>query len=196
FGAKVPGINTVFPAVSDSTIAVLIAVILFLIPVAESSHLLDWADAAKIPWGTLLIFGGGLSLADAFKRSQLDVWVGDSLKGAISGLPVFATIVVIIAITTIFSEFASNTATAALLMPLMFSMASELKIHPFMLMIPATVGASFGFALPVATPPNTIVFATGHVPVKDMIRAGIGMDIIAIVVGAIVFYLMRSFLLI
>lgn len=196
FGVHVVGINTWLPGVSDSTIAIAAALLLFLIPVSGGKRLLEWADAAKVPWGTLLLFGGGLSLAEAFKRTELDLWVGRTLSGGIAGLPVFPTVLILIAVTTVFSEFASNTATAAMLMPLLYSMSEVLKIHPFELMIPATVGASFGFALPVATPPNALIFGTGHVSVREMVKAGLGMDVIAIVTGAVVFYLLRGFLLV
>jgi solute carrier family 13 (sodium-dependent dicarboxylate transporter), member 2/3/5 len=194
------------PAVDDSTIAILAAISLFLIPLkrnrntrqqdketrgdpAKDERLLDWKTAISIPWGVLLLIGGGLALAHAFTSTGLDDWVADRLSFVGSAHVILVTIIVV-AVAVLASEIISNTATAALLIPISASLAASLQIEPLLIMIPVAVATSFGFAMPVGTPPNAIVFASGYVTVPKMVRAGLPLDIIGIIlVSALTFVL-------
>jgi sodium-dependent dicarboxylate transporter 2/3/5 len=141
---------------------------------------LDWESAAKIPWGVLILIGGGLALAHAFSESGLDVRIATSL-GLLAGMNYIVVILVIVAVTIFSGEFISNTASAALIIPVAASLASSLSMDPMLLMVSVAVATSYGFVMPVGTPPNAIVFATGHITAKKMARAGLPLDIIGIV---------------
>nr|WP_226987291.1 SLC13 family permease [Candidatus Nitrososphaera evergladensis] len=141
---------------------------------------LDWESAAKIPWGVLILIGGGLALAHAFSESGLDVRIATSL-GSLGGMNYIVIILVIVAVTIFSSEFISNTASAALIIPVAASLASSLSMDPILLMASVAVATSYGFVMPVGTPPNAIVFATGHITAKRMARAGLPLDVIGIV---------------
>ncbi len=190
---KIPGWSDLLGVSSyanDATVAILAGFALFVIPVnwKEKTFLLDWETAKTIPWGILILFGGGIALAAGFKSSGLAAWIGHQLRlfGHIHHvLIVMITCTVIIFLT----EVTSNTATATIFMPILASMATVIGMHPFMLMIPATIAASCAFMLPVATPPNAIVFASGHVTVPQMARAGFGLNILGILVITLIIYL-------
>jgi len=139
--------------------------------------LLDWAAAERLPWGILLLFGGGLSLAAGIGESGLAAWVGAQLHG-IAHLPSIAVVLVLVAVTIAMSELASNTATAAAFLPLAASLAQGIGAAPAALTLPVVLAASCGFMLPVATPPNAIFFGSGYITVRQMARAGILADLI------------------
>ncbi|MCW5773960.1 MAG: anion permease, partial [Rhodospirillaceae bacterium] len=164
------------PGLDDTVIAVCAALALFLIPSGRGGALLDWNTALAIPWGVLLLFGGGLSLAAGITESGLAGWVGTRL-GTLGHLPAVAVILVLIGVTILFSELASNTATAAAFLPLAASIAGGLGAAPAELALPVALAASCGFMLPVATPPNAIFFGSGHITVGQMARAGIVVDV-------------------
>ena len=187
--------------VSDATVAMIAGTALFLIPVSlprlsfkglqwkgGGEFLLDWATAMKIPWGVLLLFGGGIAISAGFKATGLSAWLGDRLA-LLGALPTPVLIAVICLLVTLLSELTSNTATATILMPIMAATALALQLHPYFLMIPAVLAASSGFMLPVSTPPNAIVFASGYVTVPQMARAGIWLNLIGVVLVAIILYL-------
>lgn len=177
--------------VHDSTVAMLGALLLFMFPLEGGKRVLDWKDATRIPWGIVLLFGGGFSLASAFGQSGLSAWVGHLLAGlgALHPLGLIAIITVVMAALT---EFTSNTATTNLMMPVLASAAVGISIDPRLLMIPAALAASCAFMFPVATPPNAIVFGSGQIKIKDMVRAGIGMNIMGvIIVTALTYFLAR-----
>lgn len=179
----VPGIATFFPNVTDATIAMMGALALFLIPVDRRGGVfaLDWPTARRIPWGVLILFGGGLSLARAMETSGLAMAIGSSV-GRLADLP---HIVILLAAVTLFlmmTEVVSNTALATMLMPIMVGVAVGLDIEPLILMAIAAFSASLAFMLPMATPPNAIVFASGYLTIPQMVRAGIWMNIVSIVV--------------
>jgi len=147
--------------------------------------LLKWKETQKkFPWNIILLLGSGFAIASACEKSGLSLWIGCQLTvlGSISDFAIVLTICVMI---TFLTEFTSNTATATILLPILASLAQSIKVHPFYLMIPATVCCSFAFMLPVATPPNAIVFATGRLKIPDMMKAGIGLNIIGIIVVTI-----------
>jgi solute carrier family 13 (sodium-dependent dicarboxylate transporter), member 2/3/5 len=180
-GFTVPGIQTLVPQVEDSTIAMAAAILLFLLPVdwRRGVFVLDWRTASRIPWGVLLLFGGGLSLARAMSQSGLAAWIG----GGVTGLSVLPGLLVVGAVAALFvflTEVTSNTATAAMAMPVMAGAGVALGIEPLLLMATAALASSMAFMLPVATPPNAIVFGSGCLTVPQMVRAGVWMNVVAI----------------
>jgi sodium-dependent dicarboxylate transporter 2/3/5 len=155
-----------------------------LLPSGEGSgkRMLSWEEVTHgVPWGVLLLFGGGFAVADAVRATAVDDWLAASLDGlAILALPL--VVLSICLITTFATELTSNTATATLLMPVMAALAQVLEVHPYLLMVPATLSASCAFMLPVATPPNAIVIGSGRVSVQDLFREGIRLNFIGAVV--------------
>lgn len=179
------------PLVTDATVALLGVVAMFIIPSGErdetgkQQRLLDWETAANIPWGILILFGGGLAIAAAFDQSGLDESIGTSLK-AITDLPPILVVLVLCLAVTFLTEVTSNTATATLLMPILAAMAIAAGLDPATYMIPAALSCSFAFMLPVATPPNAIVFGSERLEIKDMVRKGFWLNIIgAFVITAV-----------
>jgi len=183
FGSvTIPGIATFAPGVADSTIAMAAAVALFLIPVdwKKGEFALDWKTAVRIPWGVLVLFGGGLSLARAMEVSGLATAIGNSVA-ALDQVP---TIVVVAAVATLLvflTEVTSNTATSTMAMPVMAGVGLGLGIEPLLPMAAVAFGASMAFMLPVATPPNAIVFGSGYLTIPQMSRAGFYLNILSIV---------------
>ncbi|MBU8935003.1 MAG: SLC13 family permease [candidate division Zixibacteria bacterium] len=168
--------------IDDGTIAIAIAALLFVIParIKEGGRLMNWKTASKLNWGIVLLFGGGFALASGFKESGLSLWIGDAL----AGLEQFPTPLIVGAICTsitFLTELTSNTATTEIILPILGSLSVAMNVNPLLLMIPATLSASCAFMLPVATPPNAIVFGTGQIRMADMIRCGIILNLVGIV---------------
>jgi sodium-dependent dicarboxylate transporter 2/3/5 len=177
--------------IHDSTIAMCGAVLLFLLPVnfKKREFVLNWQWAVRIPWGIILLFGGGFALAAGFQTSGLAQWIGERLS-FLCGIPVILMILCICLLLTFLTEVTSNTATTTMMMPVLGSMAVAMAVHPFLLMIPATISASCAFMLPVATPPNAIIFGSGYVRIPDMARAGFFLNFIgAIIITLLVYFL-------
>jgi len=171
----------------DMTVAVAAALALFLLPSGEKKgeRLLDWETAESIPWGVLVLFGGGIALAAAFESSGLSAVMGQKVTG-LSDWPLIATIGVLCLATTFFSEITSNTATANLLMPILASTAVANNMEPALLMFPATLANSLAFMMPVGTPPNAIVYASGQLRIIDMVRYGFVLNLIGVVIVTLV----------
>jgi sodium-dependent dicarboxylate transporter 2/3/5 len=169
--------------VSDAGIAVAAALLLFVIPLPRSRHAvaLNWESAKAVPWGILLLFGGGLALAAAFADSGLTEWIGGGLE-RLRGVPTPLVYLATAAVFVFLTELTSNTATAALGMPLMAGVAGGLGLEPLPLMVVAAMSSSMAFMLPVATPPNAIVFGSGRIRSADMARAGFWLNVLAILV--------------
>ena len=168
--------------VHDSTIAIAGAVLLFLIPsdLKKGEFLLDWATAVKIPWDVIILFGGGFALAAGFSRSGLTEWIAGRLS-ILEGVDV-AFVTVAVALLIIFlTEITSNTATASLSLPIMAAIAEAMHVHPYGLMITAAIAASFAFMMPVATPPNAIVYSSRYVSIPQMAKIGFWINIIGCV---------------
>jgi sodium-dependent dicarboxylate transporter 2/3/5 len=183
-----------FP-LSDSMVAVAAAIALFVIPThpREGRFLMDWSVAARVPWGVLLLFGGGLSIAGALTRSGLADWIGANLSG-LSALHEFFIILAVVALIVMMTEVTSNTAITASMLPVVGAVSVTVGIIPTELAIPATLAASCAFMLPVATPPNAIVYGSGLVTGAQMLRAGMLMNMIFIVAIAIFSYLLAPVL--
>ena len=173
------------PGANDASVALLAVVAMHLIPNGKGESLLTWEVARDIPWGVLILFGGGIAIAQAFKESGLSEQVGQALTPLTAVHPV-VMIGVICLVVTFLTEVTSNTATANLLLPILAATATASEIDPKLLMIPATISASFAFMLPVATAPNVIVFGSNRLSIKQMAREGIALNLIgAIVLTAI-----------
>jgi sodium-dependent dicarboxylate transporter 2/3/5 len=170
-----------FAGLTDAGVAMLAAIVLFLIPVGGKTGLraMDWDYAVQLPWGVLMLFGGGLSLAAATEATGVAAFIG-SLTQHLGGLPVMVVVVAIIALTVFASELTSNTAQVALMLPLLAAAAPGLGVPPGLLLIPCTLAASLAFMMPVGTPPNAIVFGTGLVKIPQMVRAGVMLNLAGI----------------
>ena len=175
------------PAANDASVALLAVVALFVVRDDQGEPLIDWAKASQIPWGVLLLFGGGICLARAFVASGLSAQVGDALT-AVAALPVFAMMLLLALAVTFLTEATSNTATTALLMPVLAAVALAVEIDPLWLMVPAAMSASCAFMLPVATAPNAIAYSTEKFDIKTMAREGIVLNVLVAVVVTIVCY--------
>jgi sodium-dependent dicarboxylate transporter 2/3/5 len=190
-GLPVPGLPEQFGtllAIDDTIIAMIAGVALFAIPSRDREvPLLSWDDSKKLPWGILLLFGGGMALAAGFKSSGLAIWIGGQMT-LLEGISLFLLIAILIAAVNFLTEITSNVATTSMLLPILAPMAVTLDIHPLALMVSATVAASCAFMLPVATPPNAVVFGSELLRIPDMVRAGIGMNLISIVALTIFVY--------
>ena len=185
FGAfRIPGLSDITPGIGDATIGITGALVLFLIHTTRDGHrrpLLTWDEARAIPWGVLLLFGGGLSLAAAMESTGLTNWLGQHMA-ILRALPTLLLLGGLALTVLAIGELASNTALAAMAMPLVASLAAGIGQPPLLLLLVTALAASTGFALPIATPPNAIVFGSGQVRVRDMVRAGLMLDVVAIVV--------------
>lgn len=167
--------------VGDATVAIGAALMAFILRDEAGRPLLGWEQARRIPWGILLLFGGGFALADAFQVSGLAAALAHAL-GTMAQLPILLTVLLICLGTTFLTELTSNTATATLLLPILASVAAGTGVSPLLLMVPAAVAASCAFMLPVATPPNAIVFGSGRVTMKEMARVGLVLNLLTALV--------------
>ncbi|MEO1367923.1 MAG: SLC13 family permease, partial [Acidobacteriota bacterium] len=177
------------PGLSDTGIALFGALLLFAWPMprpegsprraGDALGVLDWSATARLPWGVLLLFGGGLSLAAAIQTTGLASWIGGGL-GALDALPIFGISLATVALVVILTELTSNTATAAAFLPVLAALGVGLGEDPLLLLVPATLAASCAFMLPVATPPNAIVYGSGRVTLPQMVRAGWRLNLIFI----------------
>jgi len=170
-------------AVSDAVPAVAAAIVATLLPSGggEKRPLVTWQEVRHgVPWGVLLLFGGGFALADAVEASGLGSWLASALAG-LGGLPLPIVVLIVSLTAMAATEFTSNTATATLLMPIMAALAGVLAVPAYLLMVPAVVSTSCAFMLPVATPPNAIVIGSGHVGARDMFREGFRLNLAAAV---------------
>lgn len=169
--------------INDATVAMTVACLMFVIPVERQvdgrwRKLMDWETASRLPWGVLLLFGGGFALAEAFRATRLDEWCGVRLAGLMGHLPLWGAVLAVCLLVTFLSELTSNVATASALLPVIAGTAVTLGYDPRLLMMPAGVAASCGFMLPVSTPPHAIVFGTGRIPPGEMFRRGLVLNVV------------------
>lgn len=182
-----PLLARVVPGISDTGIAIIAAVLLFLLPLGDGRPALDWKAAEILPWGVLVLFGGGLSLAEAVQDTGFSTWLGTALEG-LRAVPLIVVILVVTTLVVFISELASNTATAAAFLPLVSSLAVAIGADTLQLATAAVLAASCSFVLPVGTPPNAIVFGAGRLTIPQMARAGILLDIVMIAIITLVSY--------
>jgi len=194
FGVTLPGWSGLFPRpdyVDDGTVAIVVALLLFLIPSRQrpGEKLMDWQGASGIRWGIVLLFGGGFALASGFKASGLSEWFGTQLA-ALEGVPPLVMVLVVCLVITFLTELTSNMATTEVVLPVLAAMAVAIETDPLLLMVPATLSASCAFMLPVATAPNAIAFGTGELRISDMMRYGILLNLIgAVLITATVWWI-------
>ncbi len=181
--------------VSDSAIAMAGAFLLFVIPASDKhgGFLLDWETAVGIPWDVILLMGGGFALAEGFTSTGLTEWLSGQF-GALQALPLFALILCIVLFVTFIGEMTSNAATATMFIPVMGALSVSLGLDPLTLMVPTVLATSLGFMLPVATPPNAIVFASRYLRIEDMVRAGFWLNVSGAVIVAAMSYLLLDLL--
>ena len=161
---------------------------MFMIPSGKKGeNLLDWHAAVKIPWGIALLFGGGLAIAEGFQQTGLAEWIGNQLT-LMQGIHFFVFILLLVAMVNFLTEITSNVATASMLLPILAALSAAIGVHPYGLMVPATLAASCAFMLPVATPPNAVVFGSGYLRISDMARAGFAMNLVSIIFIALMVY--------
>jgi len=177
--------------VHDSTVAIFSALLLFMIPVnlKRGRFLLDWEVAVRIPWRILILFGGGLALAHEFKISGLANWIGTNLN-ALKAVPLIVAVIVVILTIDFLTEVTSNTAVTSIFMPILAVTSIGMGVHPYLLMVAGTIAASLAFMLPVATPPNAVIFGSGYLTLPQMARTGLGMNIIGMIITTIIVYLL------
>lgn len=181
-------INKFIPAIDDTIIAITSGIILFILPAKDrKKRLLIWEDTVKLPWGILLLFGGGMALAIGFESSGLAVWIGSQLT-LLENIPLIVLLLILIASVNFLTEITSNLATTAVLLPVLASLANAINVHPYLLLVAATVAASCAFMLPVATPPNAVVFGSGYLEINDMVKKGFWMNLISILILTLIVY--------
>lgn len=183
-------LNIFLPELDDSIIAVMAGTCLFLFNSNSSDKndkIMHWEDAVKLPWGILLLFGGGLAIASGFQASGLATFIAEKMV-QLNGLSIIVILFVVIAAVNFLTEITSNLATIAMLLPILAPTAVILDVHPYILMVGATLAASCAFMLPVATPPNAVVFGSNYLKISDMVRVGIAMNIISIILVLIMVY--------
>ena len=181
-------LNRWLPDLDDTIIALIASVVLFLIPTKDKKRrLVNWEEAVKLPWGILLLFGGGLALAEGFKSSGLAQWIGSQMT-LLDGVAIILLVLTLVAAVNFLTEITSNIATTSMILPILAPLALTIDVHPFILMVAATVAASCAFMLPVATPPNAVVFGSGYLRIPDMVRTGIWMNLLSIILLTLIVY--------
>ncbi len=180
---------------NDGTVAIFIAIILFIIPSKQKKgeFLMDWKSAESIPWEIILLFGGGFALATGFKESGLSQWFGEQLIWLKDVHPFFIILTITFVITFL-TEITSNTATVETFLPVLAGLAISIEINPLLFMLPATIAGSLAFMLPVATPPNAIVFGTNRLHIIDMSRTGFFLNIVGIIIVTLSTYYLGTFI--
>jgi sodium-dependent dicarboxylate transporter 2/3/5 len=189
-------LNLFIPNLDDSIIALIAGVCLFLFNSSspdDNEKIMHWEDAVKLPWGILLLFGSGLAIASGFQASGLATFIAEKMVH-LNGYSIFIILLVVITAVNFLTEITSNLATIAMLLPILAPTAVVLDVHPYLLMVAATLAASCAFMLPVATPPNAVVFGSNYLKISDMVRVGIVMNVISIIIVLIMVYFVLPFL--
>lgn len=188
----IPGWSGLFKTpsyINDGTVAIFISSLLFMIPAPgkKGERIMNWETTRKMPWGIILLFGGGFALAEGFVESGLSVWFGQQLAGLANVQPIVLTFVDV-TMMSFLTELTSNVASTEMILPILAGLATTIEINPLLLMIPATLAASLAFMLPVATPPNAIIFGTNRIKVKDMLRTGFLLNLAGIIIATLIMY--------
>jgi sodium-dependent dicarboxylate transporter 2/3/5 len=176
------------PEIDDTIIAIAGGLSLFLIPSDKPrSNILSWEDTNKVPWGIIILFGGGMSLAAGFENSGLANWIGQQFS-YLEGVSLLILVVIVVASINFMTEITSNLATTAMLLPVLIAVAATTGVDPYYLIVGATLAASCAFMLPVATPPNAVVFGSGYIKISDMVRIGFWLNIVTIIIITLAVY--------
>ncbi len=175
------------PFIDDTIIALLGGLMMFVFHNKNKEPLLHWRDTQKLPWGIIILFGGGLSLAEGFEISGLAQWIGQQFT-LLEGVSLFVLVLLIVFFVNFLTEITSNLATTAMLLPVLASIAISIDVIPYYLLVGATLAASCAFMLPVATPPNAVVFGSGYLKISDMVKVGFGLNLISIVIISLAVY--------
>jgi solute carrier family 13 (sodium-dependent dicarboxylate transporter), member 2/3/5 len=189
--------------IDDGTVSITMALLLFVVPASKShgGRLLEWEDTARVPWGILLLFGGGLALANGFTISGLSGYLAGQFQLLLSDASPLLIVISMTTFITLLTELTSNTATISMAVPFMASLSQAIEVSPFLLLIPTTIAASCAFMLPVSTPPNAIVYGSGRIPIMKMVAAGIWLDVLSVIIitsslymlGALIFNVLEPF---
>jgi sodium-dependent dicarboxylate transporter 2/3/5 len=176
--------------IDDGTVSITMALTLFIIPASREvgGRLLDWEAAKKVPWGILLLFGGGLAIARGFTTSGLGNWLAAEFEVMLGDASPLSIVVAVTGFVTTITELTSNTATASMMVPIMASLSQAIGASPFLLLIPTALAASCAFMLPVSTPPNAIVYGSGRIPIMKMVMAGVWLDVISVILITLAVY--------
>jgi sodium-dependent dicarboxylate transporter 2/3/5 len=176
-----PWLAGVIPVLSDTGTAIAGASLLFLLPTGDNSgeRVMDWKTCTRLPWGVLLLFGGGLSLAGRIQSTGLSAWLGDQAE-ALGGLPLFLLIATLALGVLLLTELTSNTATAATFLPVVGAIAIKLGLNPLLLLVPTALAANCSYMMPVGTPPNAIVYGSGRIDLNDMVRTGVWLNLLLV----------------
>lgn len=187
-------LQKLIPTIDDTIIALIAGILLFILPSStKGAPIINWKEAVKLPWGIILLFGGGMALASGFEITGLATWLGSQVE-LLEGLTLLALVFVVIALVNFITEVTSNLATTAMLLPILAPVAISLEVNPYMLMVATTVAASCAFMLPVATPPNAVVFGSGYLKISDMIKTGFWMNLISIILLTFAVYILLPML--
>tara|TARA_B000000565_G_C23763875_1_gene369495 strand:+ start:67 stop:1095 length:1029 start_codon:yes stop_codon:yes gene_type:complete len=179
--------------INDTSIGLFGALLLFIIPISRGKRACDWSTANKIPWGVLLLVGGGIALSKAFTSSGLADWIG-TFSFYFDGLNIFLLMLIFVTLIIFLTELNSNTATIATFTPILIAFSLAININPLFIAIPSTIAASCAFMLPVATPPNAVIFGSGKISIKNMIKAGFILNIIGVFLVTSISYLLIKYL--
>jgi sodium-dependent dicarboxylate transporter 2/3/5 len=181
---------------TDSSIAIFSAIMFFIIPAktAANKFILQWEDLRDLPWGILILLGGGLSLAAAVKANGVTDFIG-AQAAVLAFLSPLLILLIIISAVVFLTEMTSNTATTATLVPILAAIAPSLNIHPYALIIPASIAASCAFMLPIATPPNAIVFGSGHITIPQMRKTGVWLNLLCLIIITLLSYTLSNYLI-
>ena len=181
-------LKNIFPRLDDTIISVFFAILLFVINTKNKKEkILKWGDTLNLPWGVLLLLGSGMSFAKAVESSGLSIWIGAQIS-AFGTINLFLLLILIIIVINFLTEIASNMATIAMVLPILAAVALEFDLHPYILMVAASVSASCAFMLPVATPPNAVVFGSGFLTIPDMVKKGFLLNLASIIIIALMIY--------
>ncbi|NQV69514.1 MAG: anion permease [Pseudohongiella sp.] len=184
------GTSPVGYMIDDGTVSIAMGLALFMIPASKQigGRLMDWEDAKKLPWGILLLFGGGLALAKGFSTSGLGTYIANQLEALLGSASPLVIVMSTVGFITSLTEVTSNTATISLSLPIMASLSQAIEVHPLLLLIPTTLAASCAFMLPVSTPPNAIVYGSGRVPIMKMVIAGFWLNLLSVLLLTLFVY--------
>ncbi|MCH7398999.1 SLC13 family permease [Belliella sp. DSM 107340] len=179
-----------FSGINDTVIAVIGGMLMFIVPGKDKKPLMEWKDAIKIPWDIILLFGGGLALAEGFKESGLTMWIGSNFT-VLEGASLILVMLFLVGAINFLTELTSNLATTTIILPILAALAYSMEIHPYGIMVGATLSASCAFMLPVATPPNAVVFSSGLFTIREMAKTGFVLNLISIIlISLYVYYFM------